>query len=358
MSKDGKNIKIWQVQHQNIRLRGDKMNLKTKYLGLELDNPLVPSASPLSRDVEMAKRLEEAGAPALVMYSLFEEEIYHEDAELDHYLSHGSHSFAEALSYFPEQAHDFNQGPDEYLEQVRKLKDALSIPVIASLNGVSIGGWIEKAKLIEEAGADALELNVYYLPTDPNQSGSEVKNIYIDILKAIKQKVSIPVGMKIGYAFSALPSFAKRMEESGADAIALFNRFYQPDINLEKLEVEPTLSLSTSDEIRLPLRWIAVLRNQLNISLGATSGVHTAEDVLKLTMAGADITFMTSALLKHGPTHIENIKHDLIQWMEENEYESLEQMRGSMSMKNVADPSAFMRANYIKTLREYQPEIK
>lgn len=330
------------------------MNLKTKYLGFELDNPLVPSASPLSKDIDMAKRLEDAGAPALVMYSLFEEEIYHEDAELDHYLANGSDSFAEALSYFPDEMHDFKAGPEEYLEQIRLLKEKLDIPIIASLNGVSIGGWIEKAKLMEVAGADALELNIYYLPTDPGQSGGEVKNIYFDILKAVKSKVSIPVSLKIGNAFSALPSFAKEIEAASADALVLFNRFYQPDINLERLEVEPSLVLSTSDEIRLPLRWIAVLRNQVKMSLGATSGVHTAEDVLKLTMAGADVTFMTSALLKYGPEHISRIKTDLLQWMEENEYASLDQMRASMSMKNVTDPSAFMRANYIKILREYQ----
>ena len=333
------------------------MNLKSKYLGFDLDNPLVPSASPLSRDVDMAKKLEDAGAPALVMYSLFEEEIYHEDAELDHYLSHGGDSFAEALSYFPEEMHDFKAGPDEYLEKLKQLKDALDIPVIASINGVSIGGWIEKAKLMEEAGADALELNVYYLPTDPEQSGKEVREIYFDILKAVKNKISIPVAMKIGNAFSALPAFAREIEEVGADALVVFNRFYQPDINLEKLEVEPSLVLSKSDEIRLPLRWIAVLRNQVKMALGATSGVHTADDVLKLIMAGADVTFMTSALLKYGPDHIVKVKNDLLQWMEENEYESLDQMRGSMSMKNVSDPGAFMRANYIKTLREYQQEI-
>jgi dihydroorotate dehydrogenase (fumarate) len=292
------------------------------------------------------------------MYSLFEEEIFHEDAELDHYLSNGSDSFSEALSYFPEEMHDFSSGPDEYLEKIRLLKENLDIPIIASLNGVSIGGWIEKAKLMENAGADALELNVYYLPTSPDQSGTEVKNIYLDILKAIKKKVSIPVAMKIGYAFSALPAFAKKVEDAGADALVMFNRFYQPDIDLEKLEVAPSLALSSSSEIRLPLRWIAVLKNQLNISLGATSGVHTAEDVLKLTMAGADVTFMTSALLKHGPDHLIKIKEDLVQWMEEHEYESLDQMRGSMSMKNVTDPGAFMRANYIKTLRDYQLNIK
>ncbi|MBU0530023.1 dihydroorotate dehydrogenase-like protein [bacterium] len=333
------------------------MSLKTKYLGFNLENPLVPSASPLSRDIDTAMQLEDAGAPALVMYSLFEEEIYHEDGELEHYLSHGSDSFSEALSYFPD-SHDFTSGPDEYLEQIRRLKEKLDIPIIASLNGISLGGWIEKAKLIENAGADALELNIYYLPTDAKQSGTDVKNIYIDILKSVKEKTSIPIAMKIGNTFSALPSFAQRIQEAGAGALVLFNRFYQPDINLDKLEVTPSISLSNSDEIRLPLRWIAVLKNQLQLSLGATSGVHTAEDVLKLTMAGADVTFMTSALLKHGPKHITKITQDITRWLEDHEYDSLEQMRGSMSMKNVKDPGAFMRANYIKTLREYQHNKK
>ncbi len=326
--------------------------LKTTYMGFELDNPLVPSASPLSRDVDMVKKLEDAGAPAIVMYSLFEEEIYHEDAELGHYLEHGSESFAEALSYFPGH-HDFTEGCEEYIAHIRKLKEAVTIPIIASLNGVSLGGWIENARLIEEAGADGLELNVYYLPTDSQQSGMEVKNIYIDILRAVKEKVSLPVAMKIGYAFSALPSFASKLEQEGANALVLFNRFYQPDINLEKLEVEPSLNLSTSHEIRLPLRWIAVLYNQLQLSLGATSGVHKASDVLKLTMAGANVTFMTSALLKHGPEHIKKLKQDLLDWMDEYEYSSLDQMRGSMSLKNVKDPGAFMRANYINVLQEY-----
>jgi len=329
------------------------MKLKTNYLGLELDNPLVPSASPLSRDLDISKKLEDAGAPALVMYSLFEEEIYHEDDELDHYLANGRDSFSEALSYFPDH-HEIISGPDEYLEQLRLLKEKLNIPIIGSLNGVSIGGWIEKAKLIEQAGADALELNVYYLPTDPNQSGTEVKNIYLDILKAVKSKISIPVAMKIGNTFSALPAFAQKLQQAGADALVLFNRFYQPDINLEKLDVEQALDLSDSNEIRLPLRWIAVLRNQLEISLGANTGIHSVEDVLKLTMAGADVTFMTSALLKHGPNHISRLRTDILQWLDENEYDSLQQMRGSMSLQNVSDPGAFMRANYIKMLREYQ----
>jgi dihydroorotate dehydrogenase (fumarate) len=329
------------------------MRLKTKYMGFYFDNPLVPSASPLSRDVDTVKMLEDAGAPAIVMYSLFEEELYHEDAELEHYLGHGGESFSEAMSYFPEHL-KFNEGCEEYIAQIRRIKEAVNIPVIASLNGVSIGGWIEKARIIEEAGANGLELNVYYLPSEPQQTGTEVIEIYVDILKAVKAQTKLPVAMKIGYAFSALQAFVTRLEDEGADATVLFNRFYQPDINLEKLEVEPTLDLSTSGEIRLPLRWIAVLRNLVQMSLGATSGVHTAEDVLKLTMAGADVTFMTSALLKHGPNHIKAIKQDIINWLDENEYESLDQMRGSMSMKKVRDPGAFMRANYIKILNEYR----
>ncbi|NOZ04002.1 MAG: dihydroorotate dehydrogenase-like protein [FCB group bacterium] len=332
------------------------MRLSTKYMGFDLQNPLVPSASPLTRDVDIVKRLEDAGAPAIVMYSLFEEEISHEDEELEHYLSHGSYSFAEALSYFPEHQ-EYIQGPEMYLEQVRVLKETVDIPVIGSLNGVAIGGWIENARLIEEAGADALELNVYYLPTDIGQTGTEVKRLFVDILKAVKEKVSIPVAMKIGHYFSALPSFANRLKNAGADALVMFNRFYQPDINLEELEVEPMLKLSTSDEICLPLRWIAVLRDQLDISLAATSGVHTAEDVLKLTMAGADVTMMTSALLKYGPDHLRKLQHDIINWMDEHEYESLSQMRGSMSMQNVPDPGAFMRASYIKILNEFRYEL-
>lgn len=329
------------------------MRLSTTYMGLELKNPLVVSASPLSRSIDTVKQLEDAGAPAVVMYSLFEEEIYHEDDELDHYLSHGSESFAEAISFFPDHL-DFSAGPEEYLNHLRQLKEAVDIPIIGSLNGVSRGGWIEKAKMMEDAGADALELNVYHLPTDVNESGTHVKQMQLDILKSVKEKVKIPVAVKLGHYFSALPAFARRMEEAGADALVMFNRFYQPDIDLKNLEVKSTLSLSTSDEVLLPLRWIAVLCGQVNMSLAATSGVHTAEDVLKLTMAGADVTMMASALLKFGPTHITEILKDLEMWMDENEYDSLTQMRGSMSMKKVPDPGAFMRANYIKILRDYQ----
>ncbi len=332
------------------------MRLSTKYMGIDLKNPLVVSASPLSRSIDMVKKLEDAGAPAIVMYSLFEEELYHEDNELEHYLSHGSESFAESLSYFPSH-HKLSEGPEEYLNQVRRLKDAVDIPIIGSLNGVSKGGWIEKAKLIEEAGADALELNVYYLPTDMNESGTHIKQNHLDILASLKKSVNIPIAVKIGHYFSALPSFARRLENTGADALVMFNRFYQPDIDLKNLEVISSLNLSTSDEVLLPLRWIAVLWKQVNMSLAATSGVHTADDVLKLTMAGADVTMMASALLKFGPTHIEKILKDIEMWMDENEYESLTQMRGSMSMKNVPDPGAFMRANYIKILQDFQPNL-
>ncbi len=330
------------------------MRLKTNYLGLELSNPLVPSASPLSKDLGMVKRLEDAGAPAIVMYSLFEEEIHHEDAELEHYLSYGSESFAEALSYLPE-SHDFMPGVEGYLNHLQQLKNSVEIPIIASLNGVSISGWTEKASMLEQVGADAIELNVYFMPTDPKQNGTDLKNLYLDILKSVKARVSIPVAMKISPYFSALPNFAKRLEECGADSLVLFNRFYQSDIDLENLEVESSLNLSTSANMRLPLRWIAVLRNIVRNDLAATSGVHTAEDVLKLTMAGADVTMLCAALYKYGPDHIAKLQQDLIQWMDDHEYESLDQMRGSMSMEKVSDPGAFARANYIKMLKEFQP---
>ncbi|PIZ67745.1 MAG: dihydroorotate dehydrogenase, partial [Candidatus Marinimicrobia bacterium CG_4_10_14_0_2_um_filter_48_9] len=295
------------------------MRLKTTYMGLELKNPLVPSASPMSREVDTVKKLEDAGAPAIIMYSLFEEQIHHEANELDHFLSHGTDSFAEALSYFPEPE-DFSRGPDEYLEHLQKLKSAVDIPVIASLNGISIGGWIDYAHKMETAGADGLELNVYYLPTDLKRTSESVENLYVEILKAVKGKVHIPVSMKLSPYFSSLPAFAKRLVDNGVDALALFNRFYQPDIDLENLEIEPSVILSSSDELRLPLRWIAVLSASLNVNLGATTGVHTAEDAIKLLLAGADATMMCSALLKNGPGHITQMLNDMIAWLDEHEY--------------------------------------
>ena len=329
------------------------MDLSTTYLGLHLKNPLVPSASPLSRTLDSMKRLEDAGAAAIVMYSLFEEQIQHEAAELNHYMSYGTESFAEALSYFPE-AQEYNLGPDEYVEHLHKAKQSLGIPVIGSLNGVSTGGWMKYAKKIEEAGADALELNVYYIPTDPRLSSQAVEDLYLDALRAVKQTVKIPVAMKLSPFFSSMANMAARLDAAGADGLVLFNRFYQPDFDIEALDVVPNVNLSSSRSIRLPLRWIAILFGRLKANLAATSGVHTAEDVLKLLMAGADITMLCSALLQHGPGTIAEILKNLDRWMLEHEYVSVQQMRGSMSQKSVADPSAFERANYMKALNQYK----
>lgn len=329
------------------------MDLSTTYLGLKLKNPIVPSASPLSHTVDSMKRLEDAGAAAVVMYSLFEEQIAHEAAELDHYLNYGKESFAEALTYFPE-AQEYNIGPDEYVELVRKAKQALNIPVIGSLNGISTGGWISYAKKIADAGADALELNVYYIPTDPDVTSSDVEDRYLEVLHAIKHTVDIPIAVKLSPFFSSMAHMAKRLENSGANGLVLFNRFYQPDIDLEALEVKPNVVLSSSNSMRVPLRWIAILHGQVKMSLAATSGIHTAQDVIKMVMAGADVTMMCSALLKNGPSHIAQVLLDLHQWMLEHEYISVQQMKGSMSQKSVADPAAFERANYVKALQSYK----
>jgi len=329
------------------------MDIASTYLGLSLKNPLVASASPLSRTLDGMKRLEDAGVSAIVMYSLFEEQIVHEAGELDHYLQYGTESFAEALSYFPE-AEEYNLGPDEYIEHLRKAKEALDIPIIGSLNGISTGGWISYAQKIAEAGADALELNVYYIPTDPLLSAEKVEQRYLDVLEAVKRAVTIPVAIKLGPFFSSLSNVARRLDAAGADALVLFNRFYQPDIDLENLEVTPNVILSTSQALRLPLRWIAILHGRVKASLAATGGIHTAEDVLKILMAGADVAMLCSALLKHGPGHIATVLEEMVRWMTEKEYESVTQMKGSMSHRSVADPAAFERANYMKALNSYK----
>jgi len=329
------------------------MDLSTNYMGLKLKNPLVPSASPLSKSVDMVKRLEESGASAVVVYSLFEEQITHEAGELDHYMSYGSESFAEALNYFPE-AKEFNLGPDEYLRHLNNLKSAVDIPVIGSLNGVSAGGWLKYAKLIEEAGADALELNVYYIPANIEKDGTVIEEIYVRDLIKIKKNLKIPVAMKLSPYFSSMPNMAKKLDDAGADALVLFNRFYQPDIDLADLEVVPNLELSSSFEMRLPLRWIAILYGRIKANLAASTGIHTHEDVIKMLMAGADITCLCSELLGNGINRISEILKDLEKWMEEREYESVEQMKGSMSEKSVADPAAFERANYMKALNNYK----
>lgn len=329
------------------------MDLKTTYLGLKLKNPLVPSASPLSKNVDSMKRLEDAGASAIVMYSLFEEQIAHEAEELEHYLAYGSHSHAEAMDYFP-RPEEYNLGPDQYVELLHSAKQSLGIPVIGSLNGISTGGWIDYAKKLEQAGADALELNIYYIPTDPVLTSQEVEERYVNVLLAVKRAVRIPVAVKLSPYFSSLANIATRLDKAGANGLVLFNRFYQPDFDLEALEVTPNVLLSSSDAIRLPLRWIAILHGMVKTSLAGTSGVHTAEDVIKLIMAGADVTMMCSALLKHGPKHLTAVLDGVNKWMVEHEYLSVEQMKGSMSQTSVADPAAFERANYMKALNRFK----
>jgi len=332
------------------------MDLTTKYLGLTLKNPIVPSASPLANEIDNLKKMEDAGAAAVVLESLFEEQIRHESKELDHYLQFGAESFAEAITYFPE-ASDYRIGPEEYLEHIKMAKDAVDMPVIASLNGVTVGGWIDYSRKMEQAGADALELNVYYIPTNPRLSGVEVENLYIDILKAVKAAVKIPVAMKLSPFFSSLSHFTRRLDEHGVNGLVLFNRFYQPDIDLDELEVVPNVILSTPQAMRLPLRWIAVLHGRINADLAATSGIHTAADVIKMLMAGANVTMMCSALLRNGIPHIATVLNGLQAWMEEREYDSVNLMQGSMSQKNVSDPSSFERANYQKALQSYRPNV-
>lgn len=330
------------------------MDLTTTYMGMKLKHPVVAAASPLSRNLDGIRRLEDAGASAVVMYSLFEEQIDLEHEALDHYLSHGAESYAEAKTYFPDLT-SYNVGPEEYLKLLSNAKQAVDIPIIGSLNGVSTGGWVEYAREIERAGADALELNIYYIPTDPRLTGAEIEWIYLDVLRDVKQYVTIPVAMKLSPYFSALAHMADRLAAAGVDALVLFNRFYQPDFDLETLEVTPRLVLSNSDELRLPLRWIAILYGRVPVDLAITGGVHTHEDVLKGLMAGAKVAMMASELLSNGVQRIGEIVVDMTRWMEEREYESVVQMQGSMSQINVAEPAAFERANYMKVLQSWSP---
>lgn len=331
------------------------MDLTTNYLGMTLKNPLVPSSSPLMRSIDNLRWMEEAGAAAVVLHSLFEEQITHESHTLNHYLTQGVESFPEALSYFPE-ATEYKTSPDEYLEHIQKAKRLLEIPVIASLNGVSTGGWVKYAQLIQEAGADALELNVYYIPTDPNLTGGEVEQIYLDVLKDVKTAVSIPIAMKLNPYFSATANMARRLADGGVDGLVLFNRFYQPDLDLENLEVVPNLKLSTSTELRLPMRWIAILYGRINTSLALTSGVHTVTDVLKGVAAGANITMLASELLRNGINRLKVLNLGLEEWLTENEYESLAQLQGSLSQINCSEPAAFERANYMRVLSSFAPD--
>ena len=331
------------------------VDLSTEYLGLKLKNPLVIAACSMSQSLDNLCRYEDAGAAAVVLPSLFEEQIEFEEVEITRAMESGTNSFAEALTYFPEQE-DYRFGPDTYLETIEAAKKAVSIPVIASLNGVSQGGWMRYAKLMEDAGADALELNVYFIPADTKMTGQEVESQYLGVVSTVKQSVSIPLAVKVGPYFSSPGHMARRLADAGADGLVLFNRFLQPNIDLENLKIAPRLVLSTKYELLLPLRWIAILRDHVKASLALTGGLHTPKGMLKALLVGADVGMIASVLYTKGINHIDTILGGMRRWMEENEYESVEQLKGSMSQANCPDPSAFERGNYMKALTSFTGE--
>jgi dihydroorotate dehydrogenase (fumarate) len=329
------------------------MNLTTHYMGVRLRNPLVVSPSPICEDVGKIKEMVEAGASAVVLHSLFEEQLGIESRGLDRNLTTGTETYAESISYFPD-LNNYKLSREEYLEHIHKVKTAVDVPIFASLNGVSSGGWIEIARQMESAGADGLELNIYFLPTDPAAMGHQVEQLMIQLVKDVSSRVTIPVAVKVSPYLSATANILKRLDHAGAKGIVIFNRFYQPDIDLETREVVPDLALSTSEELRLRLRWAAILFPHLHADLAITGGVHTAEDAVKAMMVGAKVAMMTSAILENGPGHFKTVLDGMKDWMEKHGYESIEQMQGSMSYKHVADPAAFERANYMKILGSWQ----
>ncbi len=329
------------------------MDLSTTYMGLKLKNPIVASASPLSGTLDSIKQMEDAGVSAMVMFSLFEEQIRQENAAFDYLIESGTESFAESLSYFP-SVDDYHVGPENYLNLIRRASESVNIPIIGSLNGVTNEGWIDYAKQIQQAGAKGLELNIYYIPADLEMSGRDVEQRYLDILRAVKSAVTIPVALKLSPFFSSMGNMARQFDQAGADALVLFNRFYQPDFDIEQLEVASTLEYSTPNEIRLPLLWIAVLYGRVKASLAATRGVHSPDEVVKYLLAGADVVMVASALLEHGPNFTKTLLNGLQEWMEPRNYSSLQKMKGAMSRQHVINPSAFERANYIKILESYK----
>lgn len=333
------------------------MDLRTKYMGLELKNPIVPSAAPLSENVDKIRRMADAGAAAVVLFSVFEEQLRHEEAVEQAALTAGTESFAESLSYFPKMD-DYHVGPEQYLDLIHKASQAVDIPIIASLNCASPAGWAQYARQMQDAGAKGLELNLYYIPTDPKLSGAKVEKMYVEAVKAVKAAVTLPVAVKLSPYFSSMANMARKLKSAGANALVLFNRFYQPDLDIENLAVASTLNLSTPEEIRLPLRWIALLYGRVKLSLAATSGVYSAQEVVKYIMAGADVVMTTSALLKNGVGHIGTLLQGLEAWMQAKEYKSVKQMKGALSQKSVADPAGFERANYIKILEKYKTEYR
>jgi dihydroorotate dehydrogenase (fumarate) len=330
----------------------NEVNLSTEYLGIRLKNPIVASASPSNANFDMLKDLEQAGIAAVVMPSLFEEQVEFEEGQFAALQDYGGESFAEAASYFPEMD-DYNTGPDEYLNTIEKARETVDVPIIGSLNGVTAGGWTRYAKKIESAGAWALELNMYYLPTDANVTAEQVEANYLELVADVKSQITIPLAVKIGPYFSSLANFAKKLSEAGADGLVLFNRFMQPDINLETMQIDARIDLSHSSEMRLPLRWVAILRGQIEASLAATSGIHGHKDVVKLLMAGADVTMITSTILRHGPEVVKKILDDLQEWLKEHGYRSVSQFKGGMSYKNCPNAAALERSNYMKALTSY-----
>jgi dihydroorotate dehydrogenase (fumarate) len=330
-------------------------DLSTKYMGLNLQNPLVMSPSTLCKKIDNIRKMEDAGASAVVLHSLFEEQIILENQEIDRYLTQGTDSYAESLSYFPKVG-DFWAGPDEYLEHIRKAKSAVKIPIIASLNGVSAGGWTSYAKEFENAGADAIELNIYYIPTDLDLVSQQVEYMYLEVAKSVKNSVNIPVAIKIGPYFSSMAYMARQFDQIGIDALVMFNRFYQPDFDLKSMKVVPNLVLSTSDELRLRLRWVAILYGRIKANMAVTGGVHTVEDVAKSILAGANITMMASAVMTNGVGHITKIKNELAEWMDKHEFGSIADIQGKMSQQSVAEPAAFERANYMKVIKSFSYE--
>ncbi|ACB52600.1 putative dihydroorotate oxidase [Crocosphaera subtropica ATCC 51142] len=331
------------------------MDLSTTYMGMALKSPLVVgSCAPLTEEIDNIKKMEDSGAAAVVLHSFFEEQLRQEQLELHHHLTHGTESFAEALTYFPEPE-IFHVGSQEYLDHIRTSKEIVDIPIIASINGSTLGGWLDYSQQIEQAGADALELNIYYVPTDLDIPGGEIEQNYLDILKAVKSEINIPIAVKLSPYFSNMANMAKRLGETGADGLVLFNRFYQPDIDLNNLEVYPNVLLSTPHAMRLPMRWLAILYGKIEADLAATSGIHHPTDVIKMVMAGAKVTQVVSALLRHGIHYLTTLEEGMRNWMEENEYESIQQMQGSLSQLHCPDPTAFERSQYMKALQTYAP---
>jgi len=333
------------------------VDLSTNYLGLELKNPLVASASPLSKKLDTVRQLEDAGVSAIVMYSLFEEQIVHESLALDHYLNMGTESYAESVTYFPDLG-NYNTNADGYLEQIRKIKTSVEIPVIASLNGISTGGWVDFARKMEQAGADAIELNIYDVPSETVWTAQELEKRYVDLVRDVRACIHVPLAVKLSPFFTSIPNVAARLVQSGANGLVLFNRFIQPDLDIETLEVTPHLELSTSNELRLPLRWVAILSAKLQADLALTGGVHTAQDMVKAIMAGANVTMVASEFLGNGIHRATEMVADLEQWLTQYEYTSVRQMRGSMNQKNVKEPNAFERGNYMKALTSFDNRIR